>query len=151
VQAITDNVLLKGTPTSVFNSSDYAIVQNSRLEYYWIGKSVRFAYTCAGAGLGEIRGEPGDSMLITIASMKGGVRKSTLSTMLAIFVANQRKTPVTVIDLDPQRGATILLLGARHAKQNGGLGTCDILQSEVDHIPSSELFHQARVVSPTMS
>lgn len=87
-------------------------------------------------------------MVITIASMKGGVGKSTLSTMLAIFIANQRKAPVTVIDLDPQRGATILLLGSSHAKQNGGLGTCDILQSEMDHIPSSELFHQARVVSP---
>ena len=87
-------------------------------------------------------------MVITIASMKGGVGKSTLSTMIAKFIAEQRGTPVTVIDLDPQRGATILLLGARYAKQDAGPGIYEILQSEHDNIPSTELFNQALVVSP---
>ncbi len=87
-------------------------------------------------------------MVITVASMKGGVGKSTLSTMIAKFIAEERGTPVTVIDLDPQRGATILLLGARYAKQDAGPGIYEILQSEQDNIPSTELFSQALRVSP---
>ena len=87
-------------------------------------------------------------MVITVASMKGGVGKSTLSTMIAKFIAEQRGTPVTVVDLDPQRGATILLLGARYAKQDAGPGIYEILQSEQDNIPSTELFNQALVDSP---
>ena len=87
-------------------------------------------------------------MVITVASMKGGVGKSTLSTMIAKFIAEERGTPVTVIDLDPQRGSTILLLGAKYAKQDAGPGIYEILRSEQDHIPSTELFFQARVVSP---
>jgi cellulose biosynthesis protein BcsQ len=87
-------------------------------------------------------------MVITIASMKGGVGKSTLSTMIAKFIAEQRGTPVTVIDLDPQRGATILLLGARYAKQDSGPGIYEILKSEQDNIPSTELFNLALVASP---
>ncbi len=87
-------------------------------------------------------------MVITIASMKGGVGKSTLSTMIAKFIAEERGTPVTVVDLDPQRGATILLLGARYAKQDAGPGIYEILQSEQDNIPSTELFNQALVDSP---
>jgi cellulose biosynthesis protein BcsQ len=87
-------------------------------------------------------------MVITIANMKGGVGKSTLSTMLAKFIADHRQSPVTVIDLDPQRGATILLLGAGHVRKQTGPGICNILESELDNIPSSELFLQSRVVSP---
>lgn len=87
-------------------------------------------------------------MVITVASMKGGVGKSTLSTMIAKFIAEQRGTPVIVVDLDPQRGATILLLGARYAKQDAGPGIYEILQSEQDNIPSTELFNQALVDSP---
>jgi cellulose biosynthesis protein BcsQ len=87
-------------------------------------------------------------MVITIASMKGGVGKSTLSTMLAKFIADKHQSSVTVIDLDPQRGATILLLGAGFVREGTGPGICDILKSELDHIPSSELFLQSRVASP---
>ena len=87
-------------------------------------------------------------MVITVASMKGGVGKSTLTTMIAKFIAEQRGTPVTVIDLDPQRGVTILLLGARYAKQDAGPGIYEILESEQDNIPSTELFNQALVVAP---
>ncbi len=88
-------------------------------------------------------------MVVTIASMKGGVGKSTLSTMHPKFIAEQRGTPVTVIDLDPQRGATNLLLGASHLKEDAGPGIYDILQSELDNIPSTELFFQARAISPS--
>lgn len=87
-------------------------------------------------------------MVLAVASMKGGVGKSTLSAMLARFIAGRRETPVTVIDLDPQRGATILLLGAEYARQPSGPGVYEILTSEQDHIPSTELFWQALKPSP---
>jgi cellulose biosynthesis protein BcsQ len=87
-------------------------------------------------------------MVITIASMKGGVGKSTLSTMLAKFIADHRQSPVTVIDLDPQRGVTILLLGAGHVREQTGPGICDILECELENNPSSELLLQSRMASP---
>lgn len=87
-------------------------------------------------------------MVVTIASMKGGVGKSTLSAMIAKFVAERRGSPVTVIDLDPQRGATILLLGAEYARQHSGPGIFEILQSEQENIPSTELLYQALQTSP---
>lgn len=87
-------------------------------------------------------------MVVCVASMKGGVGKSTLSAMLARFIAEHRETPVTVVDLDPQRGATVLLLGAEHAKRHAGPGVYEILESELAHIPSSELLAQALKTSP---
>lgn len=68
--------------------------------------------------------------------------------MIAKFIAEERGAQVTVVDLDPQRGATILLLGARYAKQDTGPGIYEILQSEQVNIPSTELFYQALVDSP---
>jgi len=59
LQAITGKPPLEGTPTSAFKPHGYAIVQKSRLDYYWIGKSARFTCTCAGAGLGAVRGGQG--------------------------------------------------------------------------------------------
>ncbi len=87
-------------------------------------------------------------MVVAIASMKGGVGKSTLSAMIAKFIVEQRGTPVTVVDLDPQRGATILLLGAEYAKQQTGPGVYEILESEQAGIPSAELVWQALKTSP---
>ncbi|MCX6071624.1 MAG: ParA family protein, partial [Chloroflexi bacterium] len=87
-------------------------------------------------------------MVLAVASMKGGVGKSTLSAMLARFIVEHRRKPVTVVDLDPQRGATILLLGAEYARQTAGPGVHEILASEADSIPSTELFHQALKTSP---
>jgi cellulose biosynthesis protein BcsQ len=87
-------------------------------------------------------------MIVSVASMKGGVGKSTLSAMTAKVIAENRGTPVTVIDLDPQRGATILLLGAEYAKQHTGPGVYEILESEQANIPSTELFRQALQESP---
>lgn len=87
-------------------------------------------------------------MVVTIASMKGGVGKSTLSAMLAKFIGEQRGTPVTVVDLDPQRGATILLLGAEYAKHHTGPGVYEILESEQGGMPSAEVVWQALKTSP---
>jgi cellulose biosynthesis protein BcsQ len=87
-------------------------------------------------------------MVVTIASMKGGVGKTTIATMFAKFVAEQRGTPVTVVDMDPQRGATTLLLGCEHVRKATGPGTYEILGSEQDNIPSTELFYQAVQQSP---
>lgn len=87
-------------------------------------------------------------MVVTIASMKGGVGKSTLSAMIAKFIVEERGTPVTVVDLDPQRGATILLLGAEHARQSAGPGVYEILQSELEGMPSTELVYRALKTSP---
>lgn len=87
-------------------------------------------------------------MVICVASMKGGVGKSTLSAMIAKFIVEERGTPVTVVDLDPQRGATILLLGAEYAKESGGPGVYEILESEQSGMPSAELVCQALKTSP---
>jgi cellulose biosynthesis protein BcsQ len=86
-------------------------------------------------------------MLVSIASMKGGVGKTTLAAMLAKHVANSMGIPVTVIDMDPQRGATILFLGPKKTSFYDGPTTYDVLQSELDSIPSQELLAQAVVPS----
>jgi len=86
-------------------------------------------------------------MLISIASMKGGVGKSTLATMLAKYIATSMAIPVTVVDMDPQRGATILLLGPQKTAASKGPTTYNVLQSELDNIPSQEILTQAIIPS----
>ncbi len=86
-------------------------------------------------------------MLITIASMKGGVGKSTLAAMLAKHVASSMAIPVTVVDMDPQRGATIILLGPQKTASLQGPTTYSLLKSELDNIPSQEILSQAIVPS----
>ena len=87
-------------------------------------------------------------MLVAIASMKGGVGKSTLAAMLAKHVAGSMGVSVTVVDMDPQRGATILLLGPRKAASHTGPTMYDVLQSELDNIPSHEILARAIVPWP---
>ncbi|MEJ2550548.1 MAG: ParA family protein [Anaerolineales bacterium] len=89
----------------------------------------------------------GSVMLVAIASMKGGVGKSTLAAMLAKHVAGSMGVSVTVVDMDPQRGATILLLGPRKAASHTGPTMYDVLQSELDNIPSHEILARAIVPS----
>ncbi len=84
-------------------------------------------------------------MLVCIASMKGGVGKSTLAAMLAKHVASSMAIPVTVVDMDPQRGATILLLGPKKAAAHIGPTMYDVLKSEWDNMPSQEILAQAIV------
>ncbi len=86
-------------------------------------------------------------MLVAIASMKGGVGKTTLAAMLAMHVSKSMEIPVTVVDMDPQRGATILLLGPKKAASYAGPTIYDVLESERDNIPSGEILAQAVVPS----
>jgi cellulose biosynthesis protein BcsQ len=95
----------------------------------------------------NVRERAGSVMLVAIASMKGGVGKSTLAAMLAKHVAGSMGVSVTVVDMDPQRGATILLLGPRKAASHTGPTMYDVLQSELDNIPSHEILAQAIVPS----
>ena len=82
-------------------------------------------------------------MVITIASMKGGVGKTTIAAMVARYISDKRGSTVVVIDLDPQRGATIILLGARKGASISPPTIYDILQSELANMPSTEIFAQA--------
>jgi len=85
--------------------------------------------------------------VVTLASMKGGVGKTTLTTLLARYLVEIHQLPVLVLDLDPQRGATLLLLGPQQAVKYQGFTTLDILLSEQAGIPSSELVLQALLSS----
>jgi len=87
-------------------------------------------------------------MVITIASMKGGVGKTTIAAMMARYISDKRGSTVVVIDLDPQRGATIILLGARKGASISPPTIYDILQSELANMPSTEIFAQAMRKSP---
>ncbi|MEJ2606619.1 MAG: ParA family protein [Anaerolineales bacterium] len=86
-------------------------------------------------------------MYVCIASMKGGVGKSTIASMLAKHVSDSMEIPATVIDMDPQRGATIILLGPKKATSHSGYTIYDVLQSELDKIPSHEILSQSFVTS----
>jgi hypothetical protein len=87
-------------------------------------------------------------MVITIASMKGGVGKTTIAAMMARYISDKRSSPVVVIDMDPQRGATIILLGAKEGASITPPTIYDILQSELANMPSTEIFAQAMRKSP---
>jgi MinD-like ATPase involved in chromosome partitioning or flagellar assembly len=87
-------------------------------------------------------------MIVAIASMKGGVGKTTIAGMLARYITNRRGSPVTVIDMDPQRGSTVLLLGPKAGANVQPPTITDVLRSELDGIPSIETFAQAIRKSP---
>jgi cellulose biosynthesis protein BcsQ len=87
-------------------------------------------------------------MVITIASMKGGVGKTTIAAMMARYISDKRSSPVVVTDMDPQRGATITLLGAKEGASIKPPTIYDILQSELENMPSTEIFAQAMRKSP---
>jgi cellulose biosynthesis protein BcsQ len=87
-------------------------------------------------------------MVISIASMKGGVGKTTIAAMMARYISDKRSSPVVVIDMDPQRGATITLLGAKEGASISPPTIYDILKSELANMPSAEIFGQAMRKSP---
>lgn len=89
-------------------------------------------------------------IILTFASMKGGVGKTTLTGLLARYLA-QRQQSVLVIDLDPQRGATLLLLGPRQAVQHQGFTMLDVLLAAQANLPARELLLQACCRSPFQS
>jgi cellulose biosynthesis protein BcsQ len=89
--------------------------------------------------------------IITLASMKGGVGKTTLSILLACYLAETQAQPVLVIDLDPQRGATLLLLGPHRAIQYEGFTILDVLLASQANLPALDVLAQAMCPSPFQS
>jgi len=87
-------------------------------------------------------------MVVTVASMKGGVGKSTIAAMLARYIVDNRGSTVAVIDMDPQRGATIVLLGPQMGARIEPPTIYDVLAMELEEIPSTETFAQALRKSP---
>jgi MinD-like ATPase involved in chromosome partitioning or flagellar assembly len=87
-------------------------------------------------------------MIVAVASMKGGVGKTTISAMLARYITDRQCLPVTILDMDPQRGSTIIMLGPRAGINMDPPTIVDILATEMENIPSSEVFAQAMRKSP---
>ena len=81
-------------------------------------------------------------MIITLTNLKGGVGKSTLTALLAKYIARHKQfDPVVVVDLDPQCGSTSILWGK---KLDPGQATIyDALDSEFNNVPSTELFERS--------
>ena len=78
-------------------------------------------------------------MVVTVTSMKGGVGKTTIVAMIARYLADRDDLKIIVIDMDPQGGASSILLGG----QINSPTVVDILRLEVEGIPSGELMSEA--------
>ena len=50
-------------------------------------------------------------MVVTVTSMKGGVGKTTIAAMLARYLTLKDQNIIVVVDMDPQGGASSILLG----------------------------------------
>lgn len=87
-------------------------------------------------------------MVISLVSMKGGVGKSTIAAMLAKHIAQTRGHPVTVVDMDPQCGVSVILLGPQTMSKHNGFSIFDVLESELANNPSDEILRQASSTSP---
>lgn len=87
-------------------------------------------------------------MIVSLASMKGGVGKSTITAMVAKYIVENSSVPVTVVDMDPQCGISIILLGPQMVSQYKGFSIYDALESENSNNPSREILLQAIVTSP---
>jgi MinD-like ATPase involved in chromosome partitioning or flagellar assembly len=87
-------------------------------------------------------------LIVSIASMKGGVGKSTITALFARQIVDRHLASVLVIDMDPQRGSTILLLGPNAGSRIKPPTICDILTNTLEGYPPSPAFHQAIRRSP---
>jgi len=67
--------------------------------------------------------------------MKGGVGKTTLAAMFAKYIAQADNKEVVVVDVDPQQGATMLLLGSGRSLRDGGTTLADVLAREQAEFP----------------
>jgi len=81
----------------------------------------------------------GEPMVVTVTSMKGGVGKTTITAMLARYLSLRDQKKIIVIDMDPQGGASSILLGGQTEQPT----LVDILRLEAEGIPSGELMNQA--------
>jgi len=87
-------------------------------------------------------------MIVSIASMKGGVGKSTITALLARRIVDKRRASVLIIDMDPQRGATILMLGPKSGTAIQPPTIYDVLVNTYRRNPPSPAFLQAIRRSP---
>jgi len=78
-------------------------------------------------------------MVVTVTSMKGGVGKTTIAAMLARYLTLKDQNKIVVVDMDPQGGASSILLGGQIDPPT----LFDILRLETEGIPSTELMSQA--------
>ena len=76
-------------------------------------------------------------MIVTVTNMKGGVGKTTTSSLLAKYIAINSASPVVLIDMDPQGGASSLFLG----NQKGVTTVYDALDEAFENGDPSELMH----------
>lgn len=91
---------------------------------------------------------PEQTMIVSIASMKGGVGKTTITALLARRIVDQQRASVLVIDLDPQRGSTILLLGPGAGSKIQPPTIYDVLLNTLERRPPTPAFLQAIRQSP---
>ena len=83
--------------------------------------------------------------------MKGGVGKTTLAAMFAKYIAQADNKEVVVVDVDPQQGATMLLLGSGRILRDGGTTLADVLAREqAGRVPVDALVGSLRT-SPIVS
>jgi MinD-like ATPase involved in chromosome partitioning or flagellar assembly len=87
-------------------------------------------------------------LIVSIVSMKGGVGKSTITALLALRIVDKRHVSVLVIDMDPQRGATILLLGPESGTRIQPPTIYDVLVNKLERNPPTPAFLQAIRRSP---
>jgi len=81
-------------------------------------------------------------MIITLTNLKGGVGKSTLTALLAKYIARHKPfDPVVVIDMDPQCGSTTILSGKKLDPSQPTI--YDALDSEFNGVPSTEIFESS--------
>ncbi len=81
-------------------------------------------------------------MIVTITNLKGGVGKSTLTALLAKYIARHKPfDPVVVIDMDPQCGSTTILSGKKLDPSQPTI--YDALDSENNGVPSTEIFESS--------
>lgn len=74
-------------------------------------------------------------MVVTVTSMKGGVGKTTIAAMIARYLADRDDLQIVVIDMDPQGGASSILLGGQIDPPTA----VDVLRLEAEGVPSGEL------------
>jgi cellulose biosynthesis protein BcsQ len=97
--------------------------------------------------------EWGTMNALTVTSMKGGVGKTTIAALLARYIADKRDAKVLIVDMDPQGGASSILLGGTIEAPT----IYDVLQMEHEGNPSGELlvkvirrsrYHEQILVAP---